>query len=88
MNANQGRPDSDPGNNNSPRAYLIPNTWRRLLAKAFADAEDHGLGVWTPAWVSHAALVDEAADFIAKRCDFYADELVSDIVPDDAAGAA
>jgi hypothetical protein len=44
-----------------------PNTFRRLLAEIFADAEDHGLGTWSPAFTAAPGKTDEAAAFIESR---------------------
>jgi hypothetical protein len=47
-----------------------PNEWRRILADAFADAEDHGLGTWSPTFHASAGHEDQAAAFIGERCTF------------------
>lgn len=44
-----------------------PNPWRRLLAEIFADAEDHGLGVWTITFAAADGKTELACKFIEAR---------------------
>lgn len=48
-----------------------PNEWRRVLAEAFADAEDHGLGTWGPTFQANPGREEAAAAFIGERCTFH-----------------
>lgn len=51
----------------------VPNTYRRLLAEIFADAEDHGLGTWGPSFNAAPGKTEEAATFIETRAELLAD---------------
>lgn len=53
----------------------IPRAWRLMLAEVFADAEDHGLGTWTPTFQAAPGCADQAADFMEKRVDFLSSKL-------------
>ena len=51
----------------------VPNAYRRILAEIFADAEDHGLGTWTPTFQADPEKIDQACAFIETRADLLAE---------------
>lgn len=57
------------------KVAAAPRDWRLLLAEAYADAEDHGLGTWLPTFRAAPDQHDQAAEFIKARCDWLAHRL-------------
>lgn len=62
---------------------ISPNPHRRLLAEIFADAEDHGLGTWTPVFHARPEKVEQACAFVASRSALLADKrlTLADVTP-------
>lgn len=51
-----------------------PNSYRLVLAKLFAEAEDKGLGTWSPTFRAAPGRENEAADYLGARAEFVAEQ--------------
>lgn len=58
----------------------VPSDFKMPLAKLFAECEDKGLGTWQPVFQAKPGMEAAAADYIAARAAFVAE---NEFGPDD-----